>query len=212
MTRRIYMYARYERIWHWLQALVIVALFATGLEIHAPASFRVVGFENAVAVHRWLGFLLIANAFLGFFYHVTTGEIRQYFQSAPDLVGMGIRQAEYYLHGIFRGARHPFEKRRDRKLNPLQKATYAVILNILLPVQIATGLLLWGTQRWPHAVGDLGGLAALGAVHSFGSWLFVAFVVMHVYLTTTGTTPLAHIRAMIGGWEEVESSRDEHHA
>jgi thiosulfate reductase cytochrome b subunit len=28
------------------------------------------------------------------------------------------------------------------------------------------------------------------------------FLIVHVYLTTTGHTPLAHIRAMISGWEE----------
>ncbi len=27
---------------------------------------------------------------------------------------------------------------------------------------------------------------------------------MHVYLTTTGSTPLADIKAMIMGWEEIE--------
>jgi hypothetical protein len=26
---------------------------------------------------------------------------------------------------------------------------------------------------------------------------------MHIYLTTTGHTPLANIKAMVGGWEEI---------
>jgi thiosulfate reductase cytochrome b subunit len=203
------MYARYERIWHWLQAAMILALFVTGLEVHAPSALRLLGFETAVSVHRWLGFLLIANAFLGFFYHLTTGEIRQYVASPPDLIGMGVRQAVYYVRGIFRGERHPFEKRREQKLNALQKFTYAMILNVLLPLQVATGVLLWGTQRWPHAVGRLGGLSVLASAHSLGSWLFVAFVVMHVYMTTVGVTPLANIRAMIGGWEEVDTHHEE---
>jgi thiosulfate reductase cytochrome b subunit len=203
------MYRRYERLWHWLQAVMILALFLTGLEVHAPGTVRLIGFEKAVGLHRWLGFLLIANAFLGFFYHLTTGEIRQYFARASDLIGMGVRQVRYYVRGIFRGEPHPFEKRRDRKLNPLQKATYAVILNILLPLQVATGLLLWGTQRWPDTVGRLGGLTFLAPAHTLGSWLFVAFVIMHVYLTTTGRTPLANLRAMINGWEEVDVTHEE---
>jgi thiosulfate reductase cytochrome b subunit len=32
----------------------------------------------------------------------------------------------------------------------------------------------------------------------------LAFLIIHVYLATAGHTPLAHIKAMITGWEEVE--------
>jgi thiosulfate reductase cytochrome b subunit len=198
------MYSRYERIWHWLQASIILALIVTGFEIHAPESYRLLGFETAVSIHYLLGFLLIVNAFLGLFYHLSTGEIGQYFSTSPDFVTMAFRQAAYYLRGMFRGERHPFERERHRKLNPLQKLTYIAILNVLLPVQVLTGLLLWGTQRWPDTVGRIGGLPILGAVHTIGSWLFVAFVVMHIYLTTTGRTPLANMWAMITGWEEAE--------
>jgi len=204
-TVRVYMYTRYERIWHWLQAVLILALIVTGIEIHAPGALRLLGFETAVELHRLLGFVLIANAFLGFFYNLTTGEIKQYFSSSPDYVSMAARQAAYYLRGMFRGEPHPFEKGRDKKLNPLQKTTYVIILNVLLPLQVITGLLLWGTQNWPRFVGDLGGLAPLAAVHTIGSWLFPAFVIMHVYLTTTGPSPAAHIRAMVTGWEELEA-------
>jgi len=209
MLQRVYMYTRYERMWHWLQAFMILSLFVTGLEVHVPSSVRLLGFETAVEIHRVLGFLLIANAFLGLFYHATTGEIRQFFSTSPDFLTMAARQAVYYLRGIFRGEPHPFEKNRNRKLNPLQKFTYVIILNLLLPLQMVTGVLLWGTQRWPDTVGKIGGLGILAAVHTLGAWLFVAFVVMHIYLTTTGRTPLANMRAMIGGWEEVEYGADE---
>jgi thiosulfate reductase cytochrome b subunit len=32
----------------------------------------------------------------------------------------------------------------------------------------------------------------------------VAFIILHVYLTTTGHTPMAGIKSMIVGWDEVE--------
>jgi thiosulfate reductase cytochrome b subunit len=208
MRASVYMYSRYERIWHWLQALIVLWLFVTGLEVHAPDTFRITGFATAVEIHRILGFALIAHAFLGLFYHLTTGKIGEYFSTSPDAVTLAVRQVMYYARGIFRGDPHPFDKRPGQKLNPLQKITYVMILNILLPVQIITGLLMWGTQQWPDTVGRLGGLTALGAVHTIGSWLFAAFIIMHVYLTTTGHTPLANIRAMITGWETVaEPSR-----
>ena len=40
-------------------------------------------------------------------------------------------------------------------------------------------------------------------IHTLGAWLFASFVVMHVYLTTTGHTPLANLKAMVLGYEDV---------
>jgi len=212
MKQRVYMYPFYDRMWHWLQALIIVALFLTGMEVHLPDRFDLIGFKNAVRVHEILGLLLVANAFLGLFHYLTTGKIKQYFSSSPDYVTQAVRQAKYYLYGIFRGAPHPFDKHPAQKLNPLQKITYVMILNVLLPIQIVTGVLIWGAQQWPHAVGRLGGLAVLGGIHTMCAWLFAAFIIMHVYLTTTGHTPLANLRAMIGGWEETHTmSKKEMH-
>jgi len=34
--------------------------------------------------------------------------------------------------------------------------------------------------------------------------MMLVFFVVHVYLTTTGHTPLAHIKTMITGWEDEE--------
>jgi hypothetical protein len=36
------------------------------------------------------------------------------------------------------------------------------------------------------------------------AWAFAAFIVMHIYLTTTGETPLSGIKSMVTGWEDVE--------
>jgi thiosulfate reductase cytochrome b subunit len=63
---------------------------------------------------------------------------------------------------------------------------------------------MWGAQRWPNIAAQLGGLPFLAPSHTMIAWLFATFVVMHVYLTTTGPTPLANIRAMMMGWDEVE--------
>jgi thiosulfate reductase cytochrome b subunit len=205
VIERSYLYSRYERGWHWLQATTIIALVVTGLEIHAPDVFHIAGFETAVMVHRTLGFILIANAFLGFLYHLMTGEIKQYFASSRDFVPLAMRQASYYMKGIFRGQPHPFEKSLERKLNPLQRGVYVAILNVLLPLQVVTGLLLWGAHRWPHTVGAIGGLATLAAVHTAGAWIFLTFMTAHVYLITTGRTPFSNLRAMITGWEEIET-------
>ncbi|MEK6220642.1 MAG: cytochrome b/b6 domain-containing protein, partial [Chloroflexota bacterium] len=99
---------------------------------------------------------------------------------------------------------HPFEKTREKRLNPLQKITYFGILNVLLPLQVITGILIWGAQRWPEIANSLGGLPFLAPFHTLIAWLFSTFIIAHVYLTTTGHTPMAGIKSMIDGWDDVE--------
>jgi len=203
-TRRVHMYEAYRRFWHWLQAISIVALLLTGLIIHRPDVFAAFSFSAVVSLHNILAALLVINAALSLFYHLATARIQEFIPRPYGFFDDAIRQAKYYVSGIFKGEPHPFEKRPDDRLNPLQKLTYFGILNVLLPLQIVTGALMWGAQKWPQAAGALGGLPLLAPFHSLVAWLFASFIVMHVYLTTTGATPLEALRGMVTGYEEVE--------
>ena len=202
--RREYMYSVYERQWHWLQTIVILLLLFTGLVIHKPGTFGMFSFRYVVEVHNILAAILVINAALAAFYHLASGEIRQYLPQPRGFFGQAFAQALYYLHGIFRGEPHPFEKTPDRKMNPLQQVTYLAILNILLPLQVITGLLMWGAQTWPDVAKRLGGLTVLAPFHTLIAWSLAAFIVMHVYLTTTERTPVTGIKSMITGWSELE--------
>ncbi len=200
----VYMYSVYERFWHWLQTFTILGLLFTGLVIHKPETFGIFSFRGVVLVHNVLAAILLINAFLSFFYHVASGEIKQYIPRPYGLIDDIIAQAVFYLRGIFRGDPHPFEKTPRRKLNPLQQITYFAILNILLPLQIITGALMWGAQSFPKLAASLGGLPFLAPFHTLIAWTFGSFIVLHVYLTTTGHTAFASIRAMMIGWDELE--------
>ncbi|MBI5276057.1 MAG: cytochrome b/b6 domain-containing protein [Burkholderiales bacterium] len=208
-TRRVRMYDAYRRFWHWLQAISVVALLVTGLVIHRPDVFAAISFSGAASLHNILAAILVANAALSLFYHIATQRLREYIPRPYGFIDDSIRQARYYVSGIFRGEPHPFEKRPDDRMNPIQKLTYFGILNVLLPLQIVTGALIWGVQRWPQAAGALGGLPLLATLHSLVAWLFACFIVGHVYLTTTGTTPLEAIRGMVTGDEEVEVGKED---
>ncbi len=207
--RKVYMYGVYERLWHWLQTFVIVALLFTGLIIHKPDIFRIFSFRYVVLVHNILAAILVINAGLSLFYHLASGEIKQFIPRPYGFFDQAISQALFYARGIFSNAEHPFEKTPEKKLNPLQQATYFAILNILLPLQILTGILMWGAQRWPNIAMAMGGLPLLGPFHTLIAWLFASFIVGHVYLTTTGPIPLASIKAMMVGWDDVEVAHSE---
>jgi thiosulfate reductase cytochrome b subunit len=202
--QEVYMYSVYERLWHWLQTAVILILIFTGLIIHKPDTFGIFSFSYVVQVHNIMAVILVANAALAAFYHLASGEIRQFLPRPRGFFDQAFTQARFYLQGIFRGDEHPFEKTRQKKMNPLQQVTYFAILNILLPLQILTGIFMWGAQRWPEVVASLGGLPFMAPLHTMVSWLFASFVIMHVYLTTTGHAPMASIKGMIMGWDEVE--------
>ncbi len=212
-THQVYIYDVYERLWHWLQTAAILLLLFTGLIIHKPDLFGIFSFSYVVQVHNILALLLVLNAGLSLFYHLASGEIKQYIPRPRGFFDEAFTQALYYLRGIFRDEPHPHEKTRERKMNPLQQVTYVMVLNVLLPAQIITGAFMWaaqgwGAQRWPGATEALGGLPWLGPLHTLVAWSFAAFITLHVYLTTTGPTPTAGIKAMMLGWEDVEVTND----
>ncbi len=202
-TKRVYMYDRYERFWHWLQTLTIILLLFTGLIIHRPDMFGAFAFRHVVTLHNALAIILVANAGLALFWHLTSGQIRQFIPRPYGFFDQAIGQAKYYLEGVFKGKPHPFDKTYKKKLNPLQQVTYFGLLNVLLPLQILTGAVMWGVQQWPQVARMMGGLPLLAPFHTMVAWLLATFVVAHVYLTTTGATVGEDISAMVTGWENV---------
>ncbi|MFN2124099.1 MAG: cytochrome b/b6 domain-containing protein, partial [Candidatus Promineifilaceae bacterium] len=208
--REVYMYSVYDRLWHWLQTAVIFILLFTGLIIHKPETFGIFSFPFVVQVHNIMAFLLVANAFLALFYNLVSGDIKRFLPEPKGFFNQAILQAKYYLQGIFQGGEHPFEKTPEQRLNPLQQTTYFGLLNVLLPLQVITGTLMWGMQRWPNFAGQIGGLTYIAPLHSLVSWLLASFIVLHVYLTTTaGPTVTSGIKSMIMGWDEVEEHQPE---
>ena len=194
----VYLYTRYERFWHWLQMVLIFLLLVTGLEVHGL--FTLFGFDLAVEIHNFIGLTwLIAFAFF-VFWIFTTGEWKQYIPTTKKMFAV----IRYYSYGIFRGETHPVPKRKDAKHNPLQRLTYLSLAALLLPIQMASGFLYWSYNSW--ADWGLGGLSlgVLALVHMIGAFAIFSFIIVHVYMTTTGHTIFAHTKAMITGWEAVD--------
>ncbi|MHA3885484.1 cytochrome b/b6 domain-containing protein [Stutzerimonas degradans] len=196
MAERMYLFTRFERFWHWSQALLIIALLFSGFAIHG--SHALLDFRTATEVHEMAAWLLIALWILTIFWHFTTGQWRQY---VPTLANLQ-RVALYYVQGIFTGAPHPYKVTRERKHNPLQRIAYLGVLVLINPLIWISGLLyLFWTRMQPHLPAWIN-LEHVAVTHTLGAFLMLIFLIVHVYLTTTGHTPLAHIKAMISGWEE----------
>jgi thiosulfate reductase cytochrome b subunit len=201
--KKVYAFSLYERIWHWTMALSGAALILTGLEIHRAGSPWLLSLPAAVAGHNVFAAVLMANAFLSLFYHLTTRAIVNFIPEPKGFLRRTLEHVSWQSRGIFFGGAHPAHVEGE-KLNPLQQVTYLGLLNVLFPLQIGTGLAIWAVGAWPEVASAIGGLAVVAPLHNLGAWLFLAFFVMHVYLTTTGRTVGDHLRSMVTGYQEVD--------
>jgi thiosulfate reductase cytochrome b subunit len=207
--KKEYVYRAFERFWHWTQAALIIFLGVTGFEIHG--SIRFFGFDQAVRYHNFAAISFLVLIVFAIFWHLTTGEWRQYVPTWKNLRA----QAEYYIFGIFRNAPHPTRKTVLSKLNPLQKLVYAGLKVLVIPIMVVSGL-LYMFYRYPQRNEilslNISGLEVIAVLHTIGAFLLVSFFIAHLYLVTTGCTVTSNLKAMMTGYEELEKeSADVHH-
>jgi thiosulfate reductase cytochrome b subunit len=198
--KKIYLYTRFERFWHWAQAVLIVMLLMTGFEIHG--AWTVLGFEKSVELHNVMGIAWLVLFIFNVFWLMTTGEWKQYIPTTKKLIEVIL----YYMIGIFEGKPHPVQKSRDAKHNPLQRLTYLGLAAALLPIQMISGLMYYTYNQWSMFGIGSSLLNGVAFIHQALAFLILSFLVVHVYMTTTGHTVFSHIAAMISGWEQVESA------
>jgi thiosulfate reductase cytochrome b subunit len=153
--------------------------------------------------HNIAAYMLLVLVVFAIFWHFTSGEWKQYLPTLKNLRA----QAEYYLFGIFRNAPHPTRKSVLSKLNPLQKLTYLGLKLLVIPVMVTSGL-LYMFYRYPSRYGvesiNIHSLKWIAIAHTAGAFLLLAFIIVHLYLITTGETVLTNLKAMLSGYEELE--------
>lgn len=194
-------YTGFERFWHWMQALLIIGLMVTGFEVHG--TFRLMGFGQAVDLHIILAWSLIVLWIFAGFWHLTTGEWRQYIPSSPNRI---VAMVKYYAVDIFMGGGHPFHKTREEKLNPLQRMAYLSMHLLIAPAIWISGLLYLFYSSWDML--GLRGLLSLQGValsHTAAAFAVMAFLVAHKYLALTMSPKMADLRAMLTGYHVEES-------
>jgi len=205
---RLYVHPLPVRIWHWVNALGFVTLILSGIQIRYADLVGVISFKTAISLHNAVGWLLVANFFLWLLFYLFTDKIRVYH---PELSLVkhfrdAFRQARYYGYGIFKGEPNPHNVSVYRKFNALQSMAYQIIMQLLVPLQLVTGVLLWDLKLFGGAVDFFGGVRVVATVHVLLFIFFTAFILVHPYLASLGHSPSAHFKAMITGYEEVEEA------
>lgn len=194
MSREM-IFKRFERFWHWTQALLIFVLLFTGFNIHGTLDS--LKFSTAVQVHTLAAWALIVLWVFAIFWHFTTGEWRQYIPTRNGLFAV----IHYYLIGTFTGAEHPYKKTSKAKHNPLQRLAYLFFKLGITPVIWVSGLLYLFYNDWPETLTGALELETVALVHTGAAFAMLVFIIAHVYMVTMGKTLTSHIKPMITGYE-----------
>lgn len=201
-TGAVLMHSAATRVWHWTRSGSILALLLTGAQIRYNDKLHFMSLPVAVVLHEIAAILLITAFVFWLAYSLIRGKIRDYFAHPLSFVKGGAGQAIFYLVGYFKGKPDPHQPTPENKFNILQKMAYGATMIFMLPAQIVTGLLLSNVEEHGKWIGMLGGAKMVGAAHAALFFLIIAFLLIHLYMSTMGKTPLQHIRTMITGYRD----------
>jgi len=199
---RVYLHPLPLRVWHWVNALTVILLLATGTQFRVPGIASLWTHNPSLGLHKWAGIAMTALWVFWLIYGLATGHVlRHYAVRRQDLAGIP-GQIRFYLLAIFRGEKNPFQPSPEAKYHALQKLAYGSVMGVFTPITVATGLFFVGGFRIGGELLPFDTIKTIDVVHVTGLYVFALFLVIHVYMATTGETVFSHIRSMITGYEE----------
>lgn len=196
--RKVLVYTRFNRLWHWSQMASIFLLLFTGARI--MGLHPLLPFGLAVIVHSAVALALLLLWAFATFWLFTTGAWKQFM---PSQVGLW-QVARFYAWGVFHGEAHPYRKILRRRHNPLQALAYLALKILLFPAIWISGLVYLSYTFWDHLDPSGWGLWAIANIHILAAFAIASFVVVHVYLLTIGHGFREHVRPMLTGFETVD--------
>lgn len=201
MARQLYLYPLWLRLWHWSNAILFVSLLITGVSMHfAQPGAPQVDFRTARLVHNAAGVLMTAGYVIFLIGNFLSRNLVYYMPEKGDFPTGIIKQIRFYLGGIFTGDPHPFPHSEQRKFNPMQKLSYAVVMYIVFPAIVVTGWVLFFPDRIPDRIDHMPGIGFLALAHSGIGYALSLFMAIHIYLGTTGVTLGSLFKGMLTGY------------
>lgn len=190
------------RIWHWANALMVILLLVTGIQIRIPGIASLRPQDPALLIHKYVGWAMAVSWIFWLAYSLVSDNLRRhYLFRKRDFKGVS-KQAKFYLIAIFQGEENPFRPTPEEKFNPLQKLAYGTIMGIFAPVLVVTGILFSDILFFRIYILLWNVAGIINAIHVIGAYAFALYLIVHLYMATLGRTPFAHTKAMITGYEE----------
>jgi Ni/Fe-hydrogenase b-type cytochrome subunit len=214
------------RLWHWINVVTVFVMLMSGLMIfnahprlywgHYGANFdpawlelpRFPGWATipsmynlALARHWHLAFAWVFAFGLLFYLgrSLWNGHLRR------DVALSTAEVAPAHLwEDVKKHARLDFHE-KDTRYNPLQKITYSLVLFIILPGMVLTGLTMSPGMNaaWPWLLDLFGGRQSARSLHFIFAGGIAGFIALHVGLVLLAG-PINGMRSMITGWTRIE--------
>ncbi len=216
------------RVWHWVNLLALVILFMSGLNIsnahphlywgqwgfepgrawlnviEFPGWATIPGYYNLAAARQW--HILFAWVFaVGLLAYLLVALVNGYLRRD---IATGRKEWRWSAIRADIAAHLQFDFHHGAgKYNFLQKLAYGVVLFILLPLMIASGMAISpGTDAaFPWLLDVFGGRQSARSIHFIVAWSLFGFFILHVVLVLL-SGPIGQLRDMITGGHSDEAA------
>lgn len=198
---RLYLYPVWLRIWHGINALGIILLIISGISMqYSTSTYIIMKFETAINMHNFAGVTVSISYFVFFFGNLFTKNKKYYRIKPKGFIKRLVKQARYYMLGMFNNEKSPYPVSEKRKFNPLQKYSYVAIMYLLVPIVIITGIALLFPELIIDEVYSLSGVMLTAILHGIIGFFIFIFLLIHLYVASIGKSPLNNYRGIVTGW------------
>ena len=170
------------RVSHWLNAVAVLILIASGWRIYNAAPFFDFTIPDGITLGGWLGgalqwhfaamWLLVGNGLFYLAMNVLTQRLaRTFFPLSPRAV----------LNDLMAALRGRLSHADPRHYNSVQRLAYLFVMVDVLVI-VLSGLVLWKSVQFPVLRELLGGYEAARRVHFVGMALLVGFIAVHLVM------------------------------
>lgn len=169
------------RVTHWINALAIVAMVASGWRIYNASPLFDFRFPTGLTLGGWLGgalqwhfavlWLLTFNGLIYLLYSGLSGHFRK------DL-------APITFKSLVEDLKHALTGKLTHELgvyNAVQRAAYVGVI-IVIVLLVLSGLAIWKPVQLQELAVIMGGYEGARLAHFFAMCFLVAFVVVHVIM------------------------------
>lgn len=181
----------------------IILLIVTGLVMQSGTESRILGFNAAVNLHNMSGIVVSLNYLIFLVGNIVTDNGKFYIIKPRNFLKRPVKQAKYYIWGMFQGMKPPYPLSEKRKFNPLQKYFYLLVMYLAVPIVIISGFALLFPEIIIEQVYNVSGIMLTAVFHSALGFFISIFLIIHIYVASIGKSPIENFKSIINGWHHI---------
>ena len=203
----MFLYPLWVRLWHIVNAIVILILIYTGIRIFflSRGSTNLILKEGGVVTWHNMASKILVISYIGFILgNIFTDNGKHYRIRWKTFFKDLSKQIRYNMYGMYRNEKQPFPPTFESKFNPLQKITYIKIMFVALPLLIISGIGLMIPEENILRLFSRSGLIIIDVLHIILGIVVTLFLLIHIYLATIGYRPSTGLNGIITGYVRSE--------